>query len=72
MFGSESQQKVIYYLVVMSECRCLLFIEVDKYSRVDTGDAVENGFGEIAFPFIFPGGDDVLHFCVSIDDAVWY
>lgn len=47
-----------------------MLVGVHQDSRVDAGDAVEDGFGEIHSPFAFPRSDDVLHLCVCIYHVV--
>lgn len=39
---------------------------VDENARVDAGDAVEDGFGEVEFPLVLPRVCDVLQlvFCI--------
>ena len=70
MFGSKAHQKVVYCLIVVSQRTVLLLAEIDKYSGVNAGDAVEDGFGEIHFPLVFPGSNDILHLCICIDDSI--
>jgi hypothetical protein len=70
VLGAEAPEEAVDYLVVVGECVGVLFAEVDEHSGVHTGDAVEDGLGEVHLPLVFPGGEDVLHLGVCIYYAV--
>lgn len=70
MLSPEPAEEAVDDIVVVGKGLGILLAEVDEYSGVDAGDAVEYGFGEVHFPLVFPGGKDILHLSLGIDEAV--
>lgn len=71
MLSPQPSNKPINKIIVIGKLFGVLAGVVNEYPRVDRGDTVEDRFGQIHLPFVFPRTDYILHLCISIDDSSW-